>query len=82
MCWQFAMHNTQITRTHTPTAGIIRERKKRQEERRKRKWHQIAEKGGKIVELKRQANDAEIASRRAEILAQERAAECQRALRR
>ena len=51
-----------------------------EEERRKRKWHQVVKKGENIVALKRQANDAEMVSRRAEILSQERDAECQRAL--
>ena len=68
------------TRTHTPTEKIIREREKKQEDRRKRKWHQVAQKGEKLVELKRQANDAEIASRRAKIVSQERDAECKRAV--
>ena len=68
------------TRTRTPTEKIIRDREKKQEDRRKRKWHQVAQKGEKIVELKRQANDAEIASRRAEIVSQESDAECQRAV--
>ena len=81
LLWMGNLSSTSLTlHTHVPTEIILKEKKKNQEERRKRKWHRIAVKGGNIVELKRKANDAEIASMRAQNLAREREAECNRAL--
>ena len=80
LLWMGNLSSTSLTLHTCTNRNNIKREEENQEERRKRKWHRIAVKGGNIVELKRKANDAEIASMRAQNLAREREAECNRAL--
>ena len=61
------------------TEKIIKERKEKKEKVKKRKWHEMAQRGASIMQLRREVHTAEAAAKTAEKIASKCCEEGERA---